>query len=343
MKNISAILFGIFISVSHVKAQNKGFETILFALEDNDQLISAYIRPAISGFTYGMNNGWYHTAKAHKPFGFDLTIGMNASGIPSKDKIFSFADLDLSNNTSYGSPIAATIGGSEDLETPITFSTIIEGQNVSTTFNMPGGVLEKFPLNSLPTPSIQFSVGFPGKIDAIVRLVPQIGVDQVKGSLTGIGLKKEITDWFGGMKKTPAHLSLLASYTTANADYEIQKSSSIGGMDQRAEFRFFTYNIEAIASLNFPVIIIFGGIGYSSGNSSLNLLGTYFLEYDTGFNAPNNTLTQIVEDPLELDFNTSSFKTTAGIRVNLGFFKLYGSYTLQDYNTIGAGIAFNFR
>ena len=73
------------------------------------------------------------------------------------------------------------------------------------------------------------------------------------------------------------------------------------------------------------------------------MLGTYNLEYDTGLAPPNNTITETVADPLNLSFDASGFKTTLGARISLGFFKIFGSYTLQEYNILNAGIAFSFR
>jgi hypothetical protein len=34
---------------------------------------------------------------------------------------------------------------------------------------------------------------------------------------------------------------------------------------------------------------------------------------------------------------------TIGARLSLGFFKIYGSYALQEYNTANLGIAFSLR
>jgi hypothetical protein len=70
------------------------------------------------------------------------------------------------------------------------------------------------------------------------------------------------------------------------------------------------------------------------------MLGTYDLDYDVN---GGGTVTETVVDPLNLDFNASGFKTTVGARLSLGFFKIFGSYTLQEYNTVNAGIALSFR
>ena len=44
-----------------------------------------------------------------------------------------------------------------------------------------------------------------------------------------------------------------------------------------------------------------------------------------------------------MDFDASGARGTLGLRLNLGFFKIYGDYTVKDYNTVSAGVAFSFR
>ena len=326
----------------HAKAQtDDGIEAILLAADDAEKLIGAYIDPAMTGLIYGMNSGWYHTAKVHKTFGFDLSIGLNASIVPSENEIFRFADLGLNSTTVPGAATAATVAGPNNLMTPVTFNGTIQGQQVSATFDMPRGVKDDLPLNAVPTPAVQFNLGLPKKFEAMLRFVPEVGSDNVKGNLLGLGLKKEITSWFGPMEKTPLHISLLAAYTKMSVDYDIQAESSIGGSGQRAEFDLSSYTIEAVASLNFPFINIFGGIGYNSGNSDLRMLGTYDLEYTPIAGGP--TVTESVTDPVNLAFDASGFKTTLGARISLGFFKIFGSYTLQEFNTANLGFAFSFR
>jgi hypothetical protein len=326
-----------------MKAQD-GLEAILLAgTQDANKLTEAYLNPAMKGLIYGMNSGWYHSAKAHKKFGFDVSISLNASIVPSKDEIFKFADLGLSASTTSTSLIGATVAGSNTLEAPVAVSTTIEGQTVTANFTMPAGIKEDLPLNAVPTPSVQFSLGLPKQFDVMVRFVPEVGSDDVTGNLLGIGLKKEITDWFGIVGKTPLHISLLGAYTKMDVNYNIQNSSSIQGSNQEATFSLNSYTLQAIASLNFPIINIYGGFGYSAGTSDLKMKGTYNLNYNTGLPAPNNTKQVILTNPLNIDFKASGMRATIGTRLSLGFFKIFGDYTIQEYNTISAGIAFSFR
>ncbi|TMM32176.1 hypothetical protein FDT66_01555 [Polaribacter aestuariivivens] len=332
MKKSILFFLGVFTLVFSTKAQ-EGFEGYLLA-DNNDRgkLIDAYINPAMKGLIYGMNNGWYHTAKVHKPFGFDLAIGLNASLVPEEDEMFTLSGL-TSINT--GSITAATVAGSEDT-TPLTTVNFTEnGQTYTTTFNAPGGVKESLPLNAVPAPAVQLSLGLPAKFEVNLRLVPKVGSDDVKGNLFGIGLKKEITNWFGPLGKTPLHVSLLAGYTTMTVDYDIESSGDVSVQNGLAEFKLNAYTFQAIASLNFPIINIYGGIGYGSGNSTLKMTGDYDLSY--------GPLTRTISDPIDSEFNAGGFRTTAGLRLSLGFLKIFGSYTLQEYNTANLGVAFSIR
>lgn len=307
---------------------------LLSARGDANKLTEAYINPAMKGLIYGMNSGWYHTAKVHKKLGFDISIGLNASMVPTKDEMFTISDLESINLLSGGTVTSPTVVGSGD-GADVLVTTTVNGQVATTTFQLPEGISEDLPLNAVPTPAVQLSVGLPFKIDIMARFVPEVGDDDVKGSLIGFGLKKEITSLFGPLEKLPLHVSILGAYTNMNVDYKMD-GTAIAGVNQRAEFKLNSYTIQAIGSLNFPIINIYGGFGYSGGSSNLKMLGEYDLEYDGGVSVT-------LDDPIDLDFDASGFRTTIGARLSLGFFKIFADYTLQEYNTVSGGIAFSFR
>ena len=321
---------------AHVSNSQELESILLASKEDATKLTSAYIDPAMKGLIYGMNSGWYHTAKVHKKFGFDLSIGANLSTAPSEDEMFNFANLGLTSITSTSTTSPTVFGSGDGAQMDV--NAVVQGQNVTASFDMPSGISDDLPMNAVPTPALQLSVGLPYKFDVMIRLVPEVGGDEAKGELFGVGLKKEITSVFGPMDKLPLHVSVLAAYSTMNVNY-IVDGSTFPGQNQSAEFNLNSYTVQAVGSLNFPIINIYGGIGYSGGSSSLRMLG----EYDLTYNTSGGTIVETVTDPLDLDFDASGFRTTIGARLSLGFFKIYGDYTLQEYNTISAGIAFSFR
>ena len=299
------------------KAQD-GAEGILFAAaEDTNRLTEAYVKPVMNGLIYGMNNGWYHTAKVHKKFGFDITIGASGSIVPSKDEMFTLNNLNSINQPT-GSITSATIAGSENDGSTASVTFQENGVTFTGTFDMPGGIKEELPINAVPTPALQASLGLPFKSDLIVRYAP-INTDDVNGNLFGVGLKKEITHWFGPLDKTPLHVSLLAAYTTTTVNYDItdeDPNDQIDILNGKAEFDLNSYTVQAIASLNFPVINVYGGVGYNGGSSSFVMSGKYTVSYNASLNQ------RTLNDPLNLDFNSSGMNATLGTRISLGFFKI---------------------
>ncbi|MGJ8745946.1 DUF6588 family protein [Polaribacter sp.] len=335
MKKIILIFISAFSFTLTTNSQS-GIEAMLLANDsDRNKLLEAYFDPGMKSLMYGLNSGWFHTAEVHKTLGFDITIGLNASIVPEKDEIFKFADLNLTSISSTSST-AATLAGSEE-QKPLALVSYQENGNIYTTqFTMPGGVKEDLPISAVPTPAIQVSVGLPANFEASLRLVPSVESEDVTANLIGLGIKKEITNLFGPMDKLPLHVAVLAAYTSMNIDYALQNNSSIPGTNQAAEFKLNSFTFQALGSLNFPIINIYGGLGYSTGSSKLNMLGTYDLQYNGGFN-------KSITDPINTKFKVNNVTTTIGARLSLGFFKIFGSYTFQEYNTLNAGIAFSFR
>ncbi|MFI1770598.1 DUF6588 family protein [Thalassobellus citreus] len=325
--------------------QAQELESILLAAKsDANKLTESYINPAIKGLIYGMNSGWYHTAKVHKKLGFDLSMGLNASIVPQKDEIINFARLGLTNisssETTSPTVIASRNGATMFVNT--TIETPFGKQDVTTSFKMPSGISKDLPLSAIPTPAVQLNLGLPYKLDVMLRFVPEVENDDVKGNLLGLGLKKELTSLLGSLDKLPLHVSLLAAYTSMEVNYKMN-GVNIPGQNQRAAFQLDAFTAQAIASLNFPIINVYGGFGYTGGQATLNMLGTYNLEYNTSLPSPNNKVTTTITDPINLDFSTSGFKATIGARLSLGFFNIFGNYTIQEYSTISTGIAFSFR
>ncbi|AOW18701.1 hypothetical protein LPB03_15105 [Polaribacter vadi] len=335
MKKGILFFIGMFVFAFNTKAQD-GFEGYLLA-GDNDrtQLIEAYINPAMKGLINGTNSGWYHTAKVHKTLGFDVTIFANGSTAPSEDQLFSLSGLTSINQPTGNLNGVATVAGSENTRQSATVNYTQNGILYSTTFNTPGGIDEDLPLGVFPSAGVQVNVGLPASFEGSVRYIPTVDFDGVEAGLFGIGIKKEITSWFGPLDKLPLHVALMATYTNVTADYEIESGGNISTNNGLAAFKLNSYSFHAIGSLNFPIINVYGGVGYGTGNSSLTMSGDYTLNY--------GLQTRTISDPIDSDFDASSFRTTAGIRLSLGFFKFFADYTLQEYNTVNAGVAFSFR
>ncbi|MFI8379365.1 DUF6588 family protein [Leeuwenhoekiella sp. NPDC079379] len=333
MKNYLLILFITTCTIT-TYSQDDGFEAIVKAgRADANTLMGAYIAPAMEGLVYSMSGGWYHTAKTHKQLGFDITIGFNGAIVPSDKEIFSLRSLNFQNQYTASSDLTPTVAGNAT-PSEVTFNTS-EGD---VTFTMPEGVKDDLPINAVPAPAIQASLGVFKGTDLMVRFVPEVGSDNVKGKLFGAGFKHNFMQYFGPLDNLPLNVAVVGAFTTMNVDYDIQAESTIDGSNQAAEFKLNSYTVQGVASLDFPLVTVYGGLGFTGGKSELNVLGTY--EYATNGSATNDGS---ITDPILLSYNPSSVRASLGARLNLAFFKIFADYTVQEYSNVSAGIAFSFR
>jgi hypothetical protein len=97
-----------------------------------------------------------------------------------------------------------------------------------------------------------------------------------------------------------------------------------------------TFTIQALGSLDFPIISIVGGIGYGKGNVAFDMLGDYSI---TLANGTSKTLS----DPLKSEKEYTGTHAMIGARANLLFLKIFANYTLQEFNTLNVGVSVSFR
>lgn len=340
MKKLALIVVTIIFSYS---AKSQNLDVLLKAGDDASLLFQNYMTPVMNGMSYSLNDGWYTSAKTHKKLGFDFTINVSTAIVPKSSRTFQF------NQTNYqylrlesgNSEIQTVMGGKNNSKFGVRIP-YGNGNYKIAEIKMPNGVGGDLPLNAVPAPIIQASVGIPFHTDLSVRFLPTVNTKDVNASLFGVGIKHNLMQYLGPLDKLPLNVSLFAGYTTMTSTYNLQNVSTLSGRNQEAAFKLNTFTIQAVASLDFPIITLYGSVGYDKGKSTLNVKGSYELVYTdetTGISLPPVTIT----NPINMNFNANGFRGTIGTRFNLGFFKIYGNYTLKEYNTISAGIAFSFR
>lgn len=338
MKKLSLLLFGLLLNIS-VKSQE--FELFLLAKDDANRLFENYMSPAIKGMQNSLNNGWFQTAKTHEKFGFDISIQANMSMIPKNERSFLFNENDykyLSIPT--GNHSINTLMGGENTS-QITVKIPEANDYKVATFKIPDGIGNDLPSNAVPSPMIQASLGISSNTDISLRFLPEINSNDIHSNLIGFGIKHNLMKYFGPLDHLPLNIALLGGYSTMNVAYEVQNSSGINGSNQKATFNFDTFTVKAIASLDFPIVSIYGGLGFNKGTSTLKMTGTYELEYN--LENSNNSVSETITDPIKINFDTKGFNGTLGARINLGFFKIFGAYSINEFNSISTGIAFSFR
>ncbi len=330
MKKIITIVLVSIVSFSS-KAQD--FEILLEAgASDANTLLSNYFEPAFTGFGYGLNGGWFNTAKTHKNLGFDLTVTANLALIPDDALFYTFNNADyrnarLSQGTSRDFPTFFGPTTNPDDIGDITFNPDTENE---IRFSAPQGFdpESEFGLNAVPVPMAQLGIGIYKNTDLKVRWTPEIDLDgNGTFKLFGLGVLHDVKQWIPGLKLVPIDLSAFVGFTNMKTEFFIDEAAG-----QRAQFDVNGLVIQGLISKKFSILTVYGGLGFSSTKTSFALLGDYDIE---GIDLPT--------DPIDFDFNTSSLRATAGLRIKLAILTLHGDYTLQEYNTLTAGVGFSIR
>lgn len=345
------IVFLLVLLCSVQVSKSQELETILLAADDASLLTQNYLNPAMKGLMFSMNGGWYTTAKTHKKFGFDVTINVNASFVPSNEQIFAFIPNDYTFLTlPNGETSLNTVMSENDSETQIDIRIpTSNGDFKVASFDMPGGITNDLPINAVPTPTVQLGFGLPYNTDLKLRFVPKMNFDDsVDANIIGVGLQHDVMQYFGPLEKLPLSVSILGAFTNMKVTYDIEDNNTVDEVavtNGEAEFKLSTWTIQAIASLDFKVVTLYGSVGYNNGKTTARMKGDYTLTYDVEDNNGTviGTVDETIRNPINLDFEANGMRATLGTRLNLGFFKIFADYTLQEYNTASAGIAFSFR
>lgn len=333
-------------------AHSQELESILLAAEDAEALTQAYINPALKGVVYSMNDGWYTTGKTHKLLGFDITIGANLAMVPDGDKEFLFRSSDYNF-------VSSQIGTQQNVSTVLgddTDGTIFDvripvgdGTFKVAEFEMPGGIGDDFPAKGVPGPIVQLGLGIPFKTDLKLRLVPNLGIDEkVDNFLIGLGLQHDITQYIPAMEETPFSISALVAYGHTKVTYAIDDEDALDDVivtNGEAEFKLNTLSVQAIGSVDLKIVDFFGSVGFGRGGSKLALNGDYTLRYDLEDEDGNTigTIQETLTNPLDFKADVNSLRLGVGTRINLSVFKIFASYTLQEYSNLSAGIAISVR
>jgi hypothetical protein len=323
---------------------------------DGVKLIQAYASPWANAFGAGLNGGWYNTAKPHKLFGFDITTGVNVGFVPSSAETFEISSIGLSNSLT-GTGIAPTIAGPKTDGPQMTYIDNTSGTTLAT-FNTPSGTELKF----IPVPTLQVGFGLPFGTELKARFIPKINIKDGDISLWGFGLIHSLMQYLPGNKLLPFDVSLFAGYTKlqVNVPLNLQPDpafiTAYSSFDPATAFKnqnlnvsVKALNISAIASLNLPVVTIYGGLGYSKTSTEMDLKGNFPTPKFVTTPAPahveynDNGVIKGADFP-DMDIkNFSGLRANIGLRVKLAVITIHADYTKAQYNVFSTGLGISFR
>lgn len=337
---LSGLCFMLLLSAPQAKAQFDIGNILEAGIQDASTYLQNYVEPAFRGFGSGLNTGWYNTAQPHKFLGFDITVNVSAAIVPTNMESFTFRNSDY-NNVFFKDAAqvdAPTLMGqnlgADDLP-ELSFRDFNDADNDGNTNEellrvsaLTGlGLEEDFPINAVPVPMAQVGVGLFKGTELKVRYLPEIDIDG-EGSveLFGLGVMHDIKQWLPGGGLIPLELSAFVGYTNMKSSIFIDTEAG-----QSINFDASAWTAQIIASKKLLFFTVFGGVGYSNSNVDFSMLGTF------------ETETETLVDPIDFSFSDNGFRANAGLRIKLLFLTFTGEYTVQEFNTLTAGVGISIR
>ncbi|MFD0860663.1 DUF6588 family protein [Sungkyunkwania multivorans] len=329
----SIILFTVF---CQTKAQNIN-ELLAAGIADAQRYTTDYIAPANEGLMYGMSNGWFNSAESKPLAGFEVSIVGNYSPIKDEKKGFVLNTASYQNlqfvDGSTGKSVSTALGDIDGIRV-FAESEVAPGVTERVEFDLPSGLASEN-INFIPTAFLQVSVGVIKGTELKARFFPKVNSNDVKVGFYGVGLQHELTQWLPAEKLWPVAVSGLIGYTRLDGSYDFTSTNIVDGANQRFETTASTWSFQLIASTKLPVINFYGSIGYLSGKSDTDILGTYVVR--------QGPFQQTFEDPFSVSNDASGTRLTVGTKLKLAFFRLNLDYTVAEFNNLSIGLNFGFR
>jgi hypothetical protein len=316
--------------------------------EDASVYMGKYLEPVFTGFGYGVASGWYNTAKAHKPLGFDLTFSMSLAKAPDNELFFDIIESDYNNVTLVDptQPSTSTLFGDNTTALISTSYTDPEtNTQIDAQFETAAGLnLDDSYNGYVPTPMIQLGIGLIKNTDLKVRWMPTIKNKDDYGnestvSMFGFGLMHDFKQWIPGIKHIPVDMALFVGYNRINGKAGLNTNGDVvAGENQSGEFGINSWTYQLLVSKKLSVLTVYGGLGYNNTNTNLKLLGTYEIGTVPATNEPI-----ILTNPIDSEYLSGGMRGTLGLRLKLAVITIHTDYTFQRYNTLTAGIGVSIR
>jgi len=338
MKKIVLLLF---VCNSLVVMAQTDFNNVFAAgLEDAEQFTSDYMAPLSESVIYGFSNAWYNTADAKPLGGFEISIIGNITGFKNKEdkKAFilnpgDYKNLDFVDNPGEARRVSSALGEIQGV------NVFVEGQIAGLTvreeFELPSGLASEG-VDFVPSGFLQASVGLIKGTEIKARFLPKMEYEDASISLIGFGLQHDFTKLLPADKILPVAISAVIGYTRLTGEYNFTDANLIDGENQRIETKIGTWSFNSVVSTKLPIINFYGGIGYITGKSQTDVLGTYRVTQ-----GPLASETYV--DPFSITKKVAGVTGNIGAKLKLGFFRLHADYTLATFNSLSFGVNFGFR
>jgi hypothetical protein len=195
---------------------------------------------------------------------------------------------------------------------------------------LPGSGLEQaIGFNAVPSAMVQVGIGLWKNTDLKVRFVPKQSAPEYEFSAFGVGIQHDLKQWIPFVRRLPFDVSALVAWNDVKSKAFLDVKNE---PTQALEFNTKTFLFQILASKKLSILTLYGGIGSSSFDSDVNVIGTYITSQDSEF-----------IDPISLNYTGSSFRANAGFSIKVIGINLSADYTVQEFNTLSVTAGFSIR
>ena len=328
------------LSTLSITAQENIENLLAAGIADAKQFTTAYMNPVFEAAMYNTSSGWIGSAEVKKPLKFDISVVVNGTFTKKDTQGFTLNTSDYNNlyfRDGSSSKEVATAFGENNPEI-IVYAEVTDETGVfmdEVEFLLPQG-LASVNVNIFPTAFLQARLGLFKATEIKIRFFPKINQQDVKFGMFGVGLQHEFTEWLPVERAFPVAISGLVAYNALNGNYDFTDNEIIEGENQQFNVKQKSLIFQLQASTKLPVFNVYGGLGYFTGTSDFDVLGTYRVRAGIPLFETSSEFT----DPFSIETKASGVRANVGAKLTLGFFGMHADFNLAKYNSVSVGFHF---
>ncbi|WP_141876902.1 DUF6588 family protein [Gramella sp. Hel_I_59] len=288
-------------------------------------IADGFATPAAESAAYQATASWFTSAKALEPWKVDVSLHANALFVPSSKKEFTINNNDFSNLTISGGSNGAVVPTAFGSDSDVMFNGNFLGQEFA--FQ----AIEGIDTGALMYPFAQVSVGLPLGFQLGVRALPALEVSGSEFSTYGVGLKHNLSQYFGRRRTRDDDLEVAAiiAYDIFDVKYEFEQISVPNLLNLNLiDVSSGVWMAEIMASKKYENFEIFGALGVAQSD----------FEYE--FGGSGLALDLVNSEISRLNDSQAQFKGDIGFNLYFNSFKVSTMATAGKYVNLNVGLHF---
>lgn len=318
MKRFYSFLF-LFLPISLIaQSDDELFISDMLTIAEN------FSQPAADAAGYQASAGWFSSAVTLEKWDFRVSLHGNALFVPSDKKTFSLSNaslqlLEIEGNESAELPTA--FGGKTDYRFIGNINYL--GQDIPVDFNAIDGIGRDF----VPHAFLQVAVGVSAGTEVTVRAMPQVAIDGVTASTYGLGVKHNLSQYFGYNYPEDFQLALGVSYSKLNVEYEYDPVEVEGLLVlDMITVDANLFMAEVIGSKRWSFFEVFAAAGAMNSD----------FQYEMGGNGI--LLPQVNAEVDRIEDSKMQFKGDVGFNLYFGRFRVSSMMTAGEFFNANLGL-----